>query len=497
MYLSAMREAATTPSWLIHDHFTTEPHGPIMMFPLYVLIGKVAGFTGFPLLAVYAAFELAARCVLALAIYAFASALVPSPSGRRFAFILAVFAAGLGFWTALVHAVTAAPGGETSARLINLYVEATTFGAFLTAPHISLGLAAILLGLMAYATACQGSRRALGAVAGCVLVLGLVHPFNAPILLLTFGVYTTARAVIERRLPWPAIRATTVAGIIGAPIVIYNYLAFTFAPVWSETFGTQNLLPSPRPWELLTDYGVVLGLAVLGIISLRGRTTVPQRVVLTWLAVIAVCIYLPVPYQRRFALGVQPALAALAALGWPVAVSGAAALLTRLGIPDRLGLGIARRALGYSLVPLAFTTVLAGYFVVVSSAVSNQPLPFYVVDRDTYAVDEWIAQHSGPDDVTLGSFETGAALGGMTPGRVYAGHVGVTIRAAEKQARIASLYSGDMSPDEARAFLEANRVTYIVMGPEERKLGDTDPGEQLGLPIAVRIGNAVAYRTSI
>ncbi len=497
VYLAAMQEAASTASWLIHDHFTTESHGPIMMFPLYVLIGKVSAYTGLPLLAVYAAVELIARCVLASAIYAFVAALVANRAGRRFAFLLSVFGAGLGFWTALLHALSSGPGAENSARLINLYVEATTFGAFLTAPHISLGLAAILVGLLAYTAACQGSRLAVLAVAGCVLVLGLVHPFNMPVLLLSFGVYAVARAVIERRLPWPAIWTTAVAGAVGAPIVIYNYVAFTFTPVWSQTFGTQNLLPSPRPWELLTDYGLGLGLAVLGIISLRGRTTVPQRVVLTWLAVIAVCIYLPVPYQRRFGFGAQPALAGLAAIGWPIAISFVAALLGRLNVADRLRFGIAQRILGYSVVPLAFTTVLTGYFVVLSSAVTGQPLHYYAVDRDTYAVAEWIAQHSGPDDVSIGSFETGAALGGMVPGRVYAGHVGVTIGAAEKQAEIAALYRGEMSDEETRLFLRSNDIRYLVTGPEERKLGPVDPGERLGLPVATRSGSAVVYQTDM
>lgn len=496
VYRAAMEEAARTPSWLIHDHMTTEPHGPIMMFPLYVLIGKISAFTGLPLLAVYAGAELLARCALAVVLYLFVAGLVAQPPGRRLAFVLAVFSAGLGFWTALYHALTA-PDAATSGRMINLYVEATTLGTFLTAPHITLGLAAILGGLLAFALACRGSLLGLGLMVACVLIVGLVHPFNMPVLLLVFGVYVVVRTLADRRIPPPAVRAVAMAGVLGTPIVVYNYVSFTFAPVWSETFGSQNLLPSPLPWELLLDYGAVLALTPLGILALRGRTTTEQGVVLTWLAVIALCMYAPVPYQRRFAFGVQPALAALAALGWPLARLGLAAGLARLGLPAASCAGIARRTLGYSLIMLAFTTVVAAYFVVISSAIGGAPLAYYVVDRDTYALSEWIAAHSGPDDVVFGSFETGAVLGGILPGHVYAGHVGVTIRPAEKRAAIASFYRGDLSRDEARMLLDANRVTYVVFGPEERKLGTWDPGVELSLPIAARVGDAVAYRTGV
>jgi hypothetical protein len=496
VYLAAMREAATTPSWLIHDHFAIEPHGPIMMFPLYVLIGKASAVLGLPLLAVYAAVELTSRVALALTIYAFVATLVANRARQRLGFVLAVFGAGLGFWTAVVHALSAAPG-EASARLVNLFVEAMTFGVFLSAPHISLGLASILGGLLAFAAASRGSKTGLAALAISVLVLGLVHPFSAPVLLGTVGIYVVVRTVVERRVPWLAVRAAALAGVIGVPFVLYNYIAFTFTPVWSEAFGVQNRLPSPRPWELLLDYGVVLALAPLGILAVRGRTTIEQRVVLTFLAVIAVCIYLPVPYQRRFAFGAQPALAAFAALGWPLAVSGLARLLAALQKSDTLNLALARRVLLYGLVPLGFTTAVTAYFVVLTSAISNEPLPMYVVDRDTYAVGQWIADHSGPDDVTLGSSETGSVFGSLVPGKVYAGHSGVTIHAAEKKEQIAALYGGQLDRGEVRDFLATNRVDFVVFGSEERKLGSWDPGVELELAVADREGSAVVYRTTV
>src|SRR5712691_8628442 len=60
-YRAAMIEGASTPSWLIHNPSTAEPHHAALMFPLYVTIGKISAWTGLPLLAVYGAVEMLAR----------------------------------------------------------------------------------------------------------------------------------------------------------------------------------------------------------------------------------------------------------------------------------------------------------------------------------------------------------------------------------------------------------------------------------------------------
>jgi len=181
----------------------------------------------------------------------------------------------------------------------------------------------------------------------------------------------------------------------------------------------------------------------------------------------------------------------------PVAQGTVTRLLQRLGSSEASARSLARRLLGYSLIPFGFTTVLAAYFIVLSSTISGTPLAYYVVDRDTFAVGQWIAANSGPDDVTLGSMDTGAALASLVPGHVYVGHIGVTVRAGDKKKEVAALYGGEMTADEAGTFVESSRIRYIVEGPEERKLGSWDPGEQLGLQVAAREGATTAYWTGL
>src|SRR5437660_12278379 len=70
-YLAAMRDGASSPSWLIEDHFSAESHEPILMYPLYVALGKIATASGLPIMTLYAACELLMRLMLPIALYLF------------------------------------------------------------------------------------------------------------------------------------------------------------------------------------------------------------------------------------------------------------------------------------------------------------------------------------------------------------------------------------------------------------------------------------------
>jgi hypothetical protein len=76
---------------------------------------------------------------------------------------------------------------------------------------------------------------------------------------------------------------------------------------------------------------------------------------------------------------------------------------------------------------------------------------------------------------------------------VVLGRKAGTIRYPEKLAAVEAMYRGQLATEALRGFLRENRVSYLLVGPQERRIGDSDPGAQLGLPVAMRIGQAVAY----
>lgn len=490
VYLAVMREAASSPSWLVHNHLTAEPHQPALIFPLYVLLGKVAAAAGLPLLAVYRAAEIAMRILLSAALYLFAASLLSARGARWIAFLLAAFSGGIGVWVGFGELAVGVPAAE--GQPINTYVEAATFGAFFAAPHIGLGLATLLAALTLFEAAGAGSRPALAWLGASVAGLGLLHPFSLSVLVCATVGYSALRVLAGQPVArWAVACALVIAAAV--PLLAYNFVTFSFDPFWSEAYGAQNAMVSPPPWRLPVDYGLVLLLGLLGLAPARGGPPGRAWLLLVWLAALVAWMYVPVPYQRRFALGLHPALAVLAALGYPRARLGAEALLARLGLGPSFRAGVARRVVNYAVVILAFTPTLFVYLAITSSAATNNPIPLYTVDRETYAVGEQLAMLMGPDDVLAGSLSTGNALAGLVPGRVLLGQEGVTPRVRAKRAAIEELFRGTLSTEEIRGYLAANRVSFLVVGPEERKLGPNDPGEQLGLPVAARVGNAVAY----
>jgi hypothetical protein len=503
VYLAAMREATTSQSWLVHNHTTSEPHAPALIFPLYVAIGKLASVTGLPTLALFATVEAAGRILLSVTIYLFAAYFITGIGLRRFAWVLGILTGGIGIWVGLVQRAFGVAAED--AKGINPFVETATFGALWAAPHIALGLSATLLAIVCAGLAFQGSRRALAALAVDVGVLGIVHPFNLPVLLIAFGVYALfcitrtpapSLGIRIRAAAWP-LAVATVAGLAATPVVLYSARTFAMDPFWSAAYGAQNVMLSPPPWELPLDYGVVLLLAPAGIVALiRGSPPLApaHTLLLIWIATTLLFMYAPVPYQRRFAVGLFAALAVLAALGWPLVQQGALSLANRWNTGARQRRHAVRRLTVYPLIIFGFTSTAFVFLGITASAMANSPVPIYFVDRDSHQLGKWLAARTGPDDVVAAAYETGNVLSGMLPGRVVVGNVGITPQGLEKHRKLEAMFRGELSADETRSFLHANRVTYLVVGGEERKLGPNDPGAQLEMAIALRVGNAIAYR---
>jgi hypothetical protein len=219
-----------------------------------------------------------------------------------------------------------------------------------------------------------------------------------------------------------------------------------------------------------------------------------QVLILLWACLAILWIYAPLPFQYRLAFGLPVALAVFAAHGWPMTINAARALGERLSPGSRLLPLVTSRIALYSLVLLAFSTCSTMVAAMTKSAATDQPIGLYAVDRDTHAAGRWLAEHTGRDDVIGCSWETGNFIGGQLVGRAIVGNLTATYRGAEKYETLVAIYRGEMSPERARAFFDANRVTYLLVGQGERLLGPHDPGQALGLPVVYEVGSARVYR---
>ncbi|HZT08071.1 MAG TPA: hypothetical protein VFC51_13665 [Chloroflexota bacterium] len=508
-YLAAMREGATTTSWLVHNTFTAEPHDPAFRFQLYVAAGKLAAWAGASLLTAFAILENLGRIALSVSMYVFLAAFLPEASGRRLAFILAMFGGGFAVWE---HAISSLLRVE-SALGLKASMEYVTFVALFLAPHLSLGYAAFLLAFVFFIAALAGSRRALVFLGAAVVALSLLNPFNLPVVLTTFGLFSVARWVLGSRRQVGTYSPLVVATICAAPILLIDFVTFRLDPFWNTAYSSPIVFHSSMPWELPVDFGIVFVLACLGLIAtFRPHTAarvpgpIGQDVVTTggtgsasrWLLIAFLASAFvwsmdPVFYQIRLLLGFQPALVVFAVIGWDAACHRLRRLIEGRGTSEARAAALARRLVTYPTVALASATAFTIFLSLLISLATDTPSAQYRIDPDTYAVGEWFSANTTSDDVVASAPIVGSVLAGMVNGRVVAGQP-ITLHFEEKSAMLISLYRGELSVDQARAFLSANRVSYVVVGPGERSIGPMDPGIALHLPVAVRIGNTVAYR---
>jgi len=465
-YEAAMRQGASGASWLIHDQFTPEAHRAALMFTAYVGLGKLAALLGAGPLALYRPAELLARLALLLGVRRFALGLFATARLQRLAAVLILFGMGLGLPAALYGALRG-----VEAYTGNGSYEVNTFGLLFSAPHAALAMAITLevVGRVARAPARTSAAELTGfALAG--LALALLHPFHLPALLAGLGLFALARlGGGGRDVAALARLAALAAG--AAPLLVYDAVTFAGDPFWSATYSAQNLLPSPPPWALPIEYGVVLVLAVPGAV-IAARRGGAWWAVLAWLALLVACSYVPLPYQRRLGFGAQPALAALAVLGlaWASEWMGA-----------RAG-----RALELGALALALATTAVVSVGIVASALRQEPLRPYRADLGSAAAARVLAARACAADLVLADWNLSNYLAGAMPARLAGGHPVATLDAA---ARRQALDAAGHDPTRWAALARELRPSYVLYGPAEAGLPPP-------VPTARRVfaeGDAVLY----
>jgi hypothetical protein len=456
-YEAAMREGASSTSWLIHDHFSAEPHSAALMYPLYVAAGKFAAAAGLSFATVFAALEWLGRFAVLGAVYAFAATFVQSRAQRRLAVILALGTLGLDTFAAIARGALDAIGAHGVASFlpdtINPYLEVSSLGALLSAPHLMLGLALTLLCAPVYLRALH-SPRWLPALGALVLVLSLVHSFNTPVVASVLALH----ALLMGRKAWPA---AIVACAAAAPMALYSLLLYQTDPFWAGTYNAQNLMPSPAPWMLPLDFGLVLLTAPLAWPIVRGWPRERLVLIAVWVAAGLVWMYAPVPYQRRFAFGVQPALAVLAAVGL-------------LNVNARMQRGWRLRAFNYVAILMGLSTSVLVYVALLASAINNKPAEVYLWSRSEAAAATWLGAHSNASDVVLAATDFANPMAGVIDGRVVHGHIVATLHSDAKAALVSKFYSANASVAERSEILTETGATVVALGPRERALGATD-----------------------
>ena len=442
-------------AWTYHLAFTPEPHSGGLFFLTYLLLGKVAAFTGAPVIWLFHLTRLIATPLALYAFYCLAAYFSPHSTVRRLATALFAVGGGLGWLWVLLGQSTA-----LGWMPVDLWVpDASFFLSALTYPHLILGqglLFAYVLWTLRFLDQGLGRYGLGAALAG--LGLSLIHPYTLPVIMVPFGLFVLWRGCHDRPAFWRLVIRLTATLLPSLPYLAYAAIFFRANPAYAA-WQAQNLLYSPATHLYLLGFGLPLLFAAVGLLLGRRPDVLPAPAFLClWALTVPPLLYLPTPLQRRFLDGYQA----------PVAILGGAGLYL---IVERLRCTRWRLGLIAGLVTvIALTNVLLWFGSV--STIAARIEPVFRPGWEMSAARWFQSDHTSP--VVLAGYDTGNLLPAYALVRSFTGHGAETVSAADKTAQAEQFFRPDTSDAWRAQLLSRYSVGYVYYGPREKLSGTID-----------------------
>lgn len=477
-YLSKMT-LGTQGEWQVHFQHTPEPHSGAFIQVLYPLLGQVAGFTSVPVIVLFHVARVIAALFMYMAIYYLGATIWMRLRTRRIFFIVIAAGAGFGWLYTLVT------GGAVDTPDLTI-PEAFPFYSTLVNVHFPLALACLaLLASVIINVFRPGFDEDPNLNNGGLMAasMSFLLAFLYPQALVPFGgalaVYTLVRWLRARELTVREIRWLMVIVLPALPMAVYYAGVVMYNPAMAE-WNSQNVTSAPSPLVLMIGFGVPLIMALPGIIrAIRRFEADGDQFMLVWLLVMLIAIYVPTNIQRRFAVGMMIPIVYFA---------------TR-SLEDFWFQHVNRRwryRLFVLVIPLLAFTHLFVLFTPLLPLIANNPEQSsgLFLERSYASVFEWLRTRTRLNDVVLAAPDVGVWLPAWAGARVVYGHPFETLNADIKEQQVLDWYDGG-GAGGCDQLLEQYNVKYVILGPLERAVGQTDCIN--GLTPLVQIGSVTIY----
>lgn len=450
-YLANMRLGAGG-DWLFQDVYAVRPHPKTPLYSVFMLLGHLVSPVGDArvpmanLSIMYTASRIVFGAIFLVMLYWFITLLVDDVAQRRLAWALIAMGGGLG-WLMMLITGQALPLG---APPLDLYLgEASTVIPLLAYPHTLLGRAALLAGVVCLIRADERSDwRWAAAAGGLWLLAALAVPFHILVAGGLVGGWIVVRWLMTRQF---SVRLVLMGLAAGIPGVILNVVTLAFIgtdPTYAA-WTAQNQLPLPHVLHLLSAFGVQTALAIPAAIFLWREKAPRADLLIGWAVAAPFLMLIPLPFQLRFIEGFTIPVGILAVIGvWRIAAG-------RARLPALIGL---------------FVLVLPTSLLLIAGGTASALGGFGRISSGQSTALEWLRTHAEPGSVVLSSDEFGVVAPAAAPLRAVLGHGFETPDFDATKASVASLYSGRLTGDAARAWVSSRHVRYVIFGPDEAAL---------------------------
>ncbi|NJL93795.1 MAG: hypothetical protein HC915_08690 [Anaerolineae bacterium] len=395
------------------------------------------------------------------AIYQLGAAVWTRLRPRRLFFSLTAVGSGLGWFVLVLDNDAIAP---------DLFVpEAFPLLAAYSNPHFPLAIGILAVMAAQFITVFRpGYKEAPTADNGglLILLLTVILTLVSPPGVLAMGgmltVYTVVRAYRTRKLPWHEARWGAMVILPAAPFALYYLAVFAFNDVLSG-FNDQNITQSPNPILFIFGYGLLLLIAVPGLVrAVRRFEPDGDQMMLCWVVAGVISIYLPFALQRRMFIG----------LIFPVVYFGVRALEDYWvnQVPKRWQAPLLLLLFVFILPTHAFTFGAPLALTVVNPEFGADN--FLNLNSDYIRAFDWLNANAEPGEVALAARSPALWLPARTSLRVVYGHPFESVPAEERLNQMRAFYRGEdcstLVTGEGLPF----QAHYILWGPAEEKTGE-------------------------
>ena len=477
-------------SQLLH---TPERVPPSYVIVFYVAIGQIGRFLPLSPPVLYEASRWVCGLWALLTMYVFAARFLNSVALRRAAYLVCALGSGIGWILLLVGWQPAPRISPVDFWLIDLY----GFFSILVFPHFSAVMALAWTTALAFLIFWGTGRvRWLGLAIIASAMAQTIQPFAPLIADTALGGYALWNWVRHRKIAKRELWSLAIFSATQAPLLFYSASIFYSDPVW-KGFSRQNFTPSPPPLYYLLGLGLPGLLAMIGVWRTARRTSSEARLLVTWVVGVAILIYLPMQFQRRFTEAVIGPVAVLAATGIGSGLLPALrrwgefkGLLARVGYPYRRARGV------IMMLALAVTMPSSLYLAFGGGLIAITRSPDLFESADVVAAVDWLGANSDWQATVLSSERVGNFIPARIGHRVFCCHWAETMYYAQKRQQIVAFFS-TMSDEERLSLLNEYGVRYVFVGPDERKLGGFEPDSVSYLRQEYREGDMAIYKVVI
>ncbi len=458
----------TQGRWLTQFLLTPEPHIGTLFDSIYAVIGQSSRLILLPGVVLFHIARVAASLFMYLAIYQLAACVWSRVRTRRIFFLIVVFTAGFG-WIAGVLTedptyldLTAPEVFPFLSTLVNVHFPLSIGGLALL---VSIIIPIFRPGSMNYPSVYNEGI----VILGIALLLSFVYPQALLPIMLAFIVVILMNWRLRKQLMLREWRWLLWFIVPTLPILVYYGAVLNFREVIAEIWAQQNSISSPYLHVFLLSLGLPLILAVPGIWrAIRRFEPDGDQFMLVWLLVMVIMMYFTPAIQRRFGIGLMI----------PIGYFGTRA------IEDLWFKFIARRwryRLMVAGLPIAGASLLFVLFLPIFPVLNDDfdEASGMLLQSDYAQTFRWLRERGGSNGIVLAAPETSTWIPAVTGFRVVYGHPADSIQPAIKRRAVNDWYAlqniaecEDLLVGRV-TFSESYLVRYIIIGPQERTLGDT------------------------